>query len=204
MTDRRIGSNRVYADGSALVMHCPLLRAAGPALMLAFFGMACSFIAIAAMVGLLGGSADAMSNLLALAFAGVLVLPLFGIGGLFIAIALWTALNSLTVAAAASGLRAERRWCGILFSRKSVPVETIAAIDSVREARFTGIFSGARHYRLRARSAAGTVVLADHLQGAAQTEEAKQLLIDALKRPELAEGGRRDHVTDSRGTADAA
>jgi hypothetical protein len=204
MNERRIGTTVVHSDASALILHCPALRAAGPALMLAMFGAACSVIAIASMVGLIGASSDAMSNLLAFAFAGVLVLPLFGIGALFIVIALWAALNALTLAVAAGGVRAERRWCGIPLSRRTLQADAITAIDSVRAARFTGIFSGARHYRLLARSAAGALVLADHLQGAAQTEEVKQLLIAALARPELAASGRSDHVTDSRETAGAA
>ena len=204
MSARRIGTTVVEQSPSALVVHCPALRSAGPALMLALFGAACSVIAIASTIGLIGASNDALSNLLALAFAGVLVLPLFGIGALFMAIALWAALNSLTVAVAANGVRAERRWCGIPLSRRSLPAAAIAAIDSVREARFTGIFSGVRHYRLLARSAAGALVLADHLKGGAETEQIKQLLIAALARPELASGGRSDHAVDASEAARAA
>jgi hypothetical protein len=204
VSNRRVGSSIVVNEGDALVVHCPVLRSAGPSLMLAMFGAACSVIAIASTIGLMGAGNDALSNLLALAFAGVLVLPLFGVGALFIVIALWSALNSRTVAAAANGVRVERRWCGIPLSRKSFTVESITALDSVREARFVGIFSGTRHYRLLARSAAGAVVLADHLQGAAQTEEMKQLFLTALARPALVDSGRSDHRSDARETAGAA
>ena len=164
MSTSRIGSCVIVNDGAAVIVHCPALRAAGPALMLA----------------------------------------MFGVGTLFIVSALWSAFNSRSVAVAANGVRVERRWCGILLSTKTVAVETISALDSTREARFAGIFSGARHYRLRARSAAGTVVLADHLQGAAQTEEMTQILLRALARPQLADGARSDHRSDASETAAGA
>lgn len=204
MTTRRIGTTSVYFEATGLVVHCPALRAVVPALMLALFGVACSIIAIASYGGLTGASKDATSAMVALAFAGVFVLPLFALGTLFITIALWTAFNSLTVAAASGGVRAERRWCGIPLQRQNVQVETITAIDSVREARFVGIFSTARYFRLLARSAAGTVVLADHLHGADETEEIKQLLIAALARPTLAAAGRNDHLAGQGATTGTA
>ncbi len=203
MSGRHIGSCVVLEDGAALIVHCPALRSAGAALMLAMFGAACSVIAIAATIGLLGAGSDTLSNLLALAFAGVLVVPLFAIGTLFCAVALWSAFNSRTAAAAAHGVRIERRWCGIPLSRQTLATDSITALESRREARFTGIFSDTRHYRLVARYAAGATVLADHLAGGAQTEEMKKLLLSALARPELADDGRSDHVTDNRAAADA-
>jgi hypothetical protein len=169
--------------------------------MLALFGAACGIIAFASYAGLIGAGNDTTSVMLALAFAGVFVLPLLGLGTLFVAIALWTAFNSLTIAVTSGGLRVERRWCAILFKRRLVAVETITAIESVREARFVGIFSASRHFRLLARSAAATVVLADHLQNAQQTEQLKQLLIAALERPALAAAGRNDHLADAGETA---
>jgi hypothetical protein len=194
VSEQRIGTTLVHNDASALIVHCPALRAAGPALMLALFGAACSVIAFASFAGLVGNGGDANSHLLALAFAGVFVLPLLGIGGLFVAVALWSALNALTVAIASGELRIERRWCGLRLSNKSVRVDAIAAIDCVREARFTGIFGGRRYFRLLARSPAGPLLLADHLNGAEETEAIKTLLVAATGRPELAAGGTCDHL----------
>lgn len=119
MAEHRIGSTQIQQDAAALVLYCPALRSAAPALMLALFGVACSFIALASLSGLVGHGGDGASNLLALAFAGVFVLPLISIGTVFIAIALWTALNALTVAATRREVRADRRWCGLPLARKS-------------------------------------------------------------------------------------
>lgn len=192
MIEQRIGAARVHHDASAVLVHCPALRTAGPALMLALFGTACSFIALASFAGLMGG--EAATSLLALAFAGVFVLPLLAIGALFIAVALWSALNSLTVALSANDLRVERRWCGLLLSRRTQAVPAITAIDCVREARFTGIFGGARSFRLLARAPGGALLLADRLRGAEECERMKRLFAEAARRPDLASGGRREHL----------
>ena len=204
MNERRIGTTVVHSDAAALIVHCPALRTAAPALMLALFGAACSIIALASFAGLVGAGGDAASSLLALAFAGVFVLPLLGIGGLFIVVALWSALNALTVATASGEIRIERRWCGMPLSRKSTAVDAITAIDSVREARFVGIFGGARYFRLLARVPGGPLLLADHLQGADETEQVRQLFIAAMQRPALATDGRCDHLADAVKPADAA
>lgn len=203
MVERRIGSTVVHLDDAALIVYCPALRTAAPALMLALFGAACSIIAIASFVGLIGTGSDAASSMLAFAFAGVFVLPLLGIGGVFMAIGLWSALNSLTVATAAGELRADRRWCGIPLMKKIVPVQSISAIDSVREARFLGIFSSARYFRLLARTPVGAILLADHLKAAEETEQVRQLFVTALARPELAGGGKCEHRADAAETTGA-
>lgn len=197
MAEHRIGSTQIQQDAAALVLYCPALRSAAPALMLALFGVACSFIALASLSGLVGHGGDGASNLLALAFAGVFVLPLISIGTVFIAIALWTALNALTVAATRREVRADRRWCGLPLARKIIRVADIAALDVVREARFLGFFGGVRYYRLLARTAAGSVLLADHLRGAAEVDAVKQLLVEAVGRPALAAGGRCEHAEDA-------
>ncbi len=204
MLERHIGSTVVHQDDAALIVYCPALRTAAPALMLALFGTACSIIAIASFVGLIGTGSDAASSMLAFAFAGVFVLPLLGIGGVFIVIALWSALNSLTVATTAGELRADRRWCGIPLAKKIVPVTSISAIDSVREARFVGIFGSARYFRLLARTPAGALLLADHLKAAEETEQLRRLFIVAMARPELADRGKCEHLTDVAETAGAA
>jgi hypothetical protein len=192
MREQRIGTVRVHRDAHALRAHCPALRTAAPALMLALFGAACSFIALASLVGLMGG--DTASGLLALAFAGVFVLPLLGLGTLFIAVALWSAFNALTATIAAGELCIERRWCGLPLSKKSLDVRAITALDCVREARFTAIFGGARTFRLLARTPGGALLLADHLGGAEECEQVKRLIVDAARRPELAAGGRSEHL----------
>lgn len=197
MSERRIGTTRLQQADGALVVHCPAGRAALPALMLALFGLACSIIAVAAFAGLVGKTGDATSAMLALAFAGVFVLPLLAIGALFIAVALWSACNALTVAANVSELRSERRLCGVLLSKRALPVSELSAIDSQREARFVGIFGGARYYRLIARTPSGHLVLADHLKAAAETEALRQLFISAIARPELDAQGRCEHRDDA-------
>jgi hypothetical protein len=205
MSEFRIGSAIVHRDGAALIVHCPALRNGGASLMLAAFGAACSVIAMASFLGLAGASGTAGSGLLALAFAGVFVLPLLGIGGLFIAIALWNACNALTAATAGGELRVERRWCGMLLSRKSVPVAAIEQIDCAREARFKGLAGGARYYRLIAQTNAGALVLADHLRGDRdETEKARQLFIEAMGRSELAASGRRDDRAAAEAAAETA
>lgn len=194
MAEQRIGSTQIHQDARSLIVYCPALRSAAPALMLALFGTACSFIALTSLTGLVGHGGDGSSNLLALAFAGVFVLPLISIGTLFIAIALWTALNALTVATTHRELRADRRWCGIPLTQKIVAVETIHALDVVRDARFLGFFGGVRHYRLLARTADGNLLLADHLRGADEVDAVKQLFVSALGRPALSENGRCEHA----------
>lgn len=196
MSEFRIGSAIVHNDATALIVHCPALRNAGAAIMLALFGAACSVIAIASFLGLTAAGDTAASSLLALAFAGVFVLPLLGIGGLFAGIALWSAFNALTVATTGGELRVERRWCGMLLSRKTVQVSAIEKMDCVREARFNGIFGGTRFYRLIARTAIGPLVLADHLRGDRdETEKMIQLIVTAIARNDVAATGRRDDQT---------
>jgi len=204
MSEYRIGGAVVHNDATALIVHCPALRNAAASLMLAAFGGACSMIAMMSFLGLVSAGETAASSLLALAFAGVLVLPLLGVGGLFLGIALWNAFNALTVAAANGELRVERRWCGMLLSKKNVPVSAIEQIDCLREARFNGIFGGARFYRLVARTDSGPLLLADHLRGdREETEKARQLFIDAIGRAELAATGRRDDQSAPEPVADA-
>ena len=205
MAERRIGSTQIHQDAASLIVYCPALRSAAPALMLALFGTACSFIALASLTGLVGHG-DGSSNLLALAFAGVFVLPLISIGTVFIAIALWTALNALTVAATQTELRADRRWCGIPLAQKIVAVETIHALDVLRDARFLGFFGGVRYYRLLARTTNSSLLLADHLRGADEVDAVKQLFVSALGRPALSENGRCEHIetTEAAAAADDA
>ena len=205
MAEQRIGSTQIHQDAASLIVYCPALRSAAPALMLALFGTACSFIALASLTGLVGHGGGS-SNLLALAFAGVFVLPLISIGTVFIAIALWTALNALTVAATQTELRADRRWCGIPLAQKIVAVETIHALDVLRDARFLGFFGGVRHYRLLARTTNGSLLLADHLRGADEVDAVKQLFVSALGRPALSENGRCEHIetTEAAAAADDA
>jgi hypothetical protein len=206
MAERRIGSTQIHQDAASLIVYCPALRSAAPALMLALFGTACSFIALASLTGLVGHGGDGSSNLLALAFAGVFVLPLISIGTVFIAIALWTALNALTVAATQTELRADRRWCGIPLAQKIVAVETIHALDVLRDARFLGFFGGVRYYRLLARTTNSSLLLADHLRGADEVDAVKQLFVSALGRPALSENGRCEHIetTEAAAAADDA
>ena len=201
MSEFRIGSAIVHRDGAALIVHCPALRNGGASLMLAAFGAACSVIAMASFLGLAGAGGTAAQSMLALAFAGVFVLPLLGIGAMFIAIALWNACNALTAATAGGELRVERRWCGLLLSRKTVAASAIEQIDCVREARFKKLAGGARFYRLIAQTAIGPLVLADHLRGdREETEKTLGLFVDAIGRRELATNGRRD----DRAAAEAA
>jgi len=203
MTEQRIGSTIVHQDAAALILHCPALRSAGPALMLALFGTACGIIALASFAGLVGSSGDAASRLLALAFGGVFVLPLLGIGVVFVGVALWNALNTLTVATTTAELRMARRWCGIAVARQTATVASINAIDCVREARFTGIFSRARYFRLLARTPGGAVPLADHLNGREESTQVLQLLVDAMRRPDLTDKGRRDDLELPENAGDA-
>ncbi len=182
----RLGAILVTVRGAGLELYFPPLRAAASALMLALFGGACVVLGAAATAGLLQSGDSQTASMLALAFAGVFALPLAGVGLMFIAIALWTAANSLTVEVSNEGLRTARRWCGYTIARREVRGQDIGAIDSCLAAKYVGVFSPTRYYRLLARSRGGALLIADSLKGAAMTEEVKRMIVDHLGLPELA------------------
>ena len=93
---RTLGAILITPRTPGVELHFPPLRAAGSALMLGLFGVACGVIGAAAISGLARSGDSATASLLAIAFAGVFALPLIGLALLFISIAVWTALNSLT------------------------------------------------------------------------------------------------------------
>jgi len=194
---RTVGAIHVTPRESGVGLFFPPMRAAGSALMLALFGMACTMIALAAIAGLAGSGESASASMLALAFAGVFALPLFALGQLFIVIALWAAANSLQVEVDGSGLATVRRWFGCRVARRVLLRDDIAAIDSRLAARFVGVFGSARYYRLIARGRQPhqpAVLIADSLKGPAMTEEYRRLFIEHLALPGLATTGQQAHL----------
>ena len=194
---RTIGAIQVTPRGSGVELYFPPLRAAGSALMLALFGVACTVIGLAATVGLAYSGESASASMLALAFAGVFALPLVALGQLFIVIALWSAANSLEVDVSSAGLATVRRWFGCRVARRVLPREDIAAIDSRLAARYVGAFGNSRYYRLVARGRepdAPPLLIADSLQGPAMTDEIRRLFIEHLAMPGLAAAGELAHV----------
>jgi hypothetical protein len=191
-TPHRLGAILFTPRAQGVELHFPPLRAAGSALMLGLFGVACGVIGAAAVSGLAHSGNSATISMLALAFAGVFALPLTGLGLLFIAIAAWTALNSLTVDVDNTGVRTVRRLLGFEVARHALPRQAIAAIEIRLAAKYIGVFGAQRYYRLAAvgRSAhAGPLILviADSLKGDAMAEEVKNLVIAQLEMPELAQ-----------------
>jgi hypothetical protein len=188
----RLGAILVTTRAQGVELYFPPLRAAGSALMLALFGIACGVIGAAAVSGLARSGDSATASMLALAFAGVFALPLTGLGLAFIAIAVWTALNSLTVEVNNTGLRTVRRWLGFEVARRALPRHEIAAIEIRLTAKYIGVFGALRYYRLIAlgRGAQArhcTLVIADSLQGHAMAEDVKNIIIANLEMPELAQ-----------------
>ena len=218
-TPRAIGPICVTQRGPAIELHFPPLRSAVPALMLALFGAACGVIGGAAISGVLRSGGSESASLLALAFAGVFALPLTAVGLLFIGIAIWTAASSFTVEVSPDGLRLERRCCGFTIAREVMPREDIMAIDVRLAAKYIGVFSATRYYRLiaRNRGSAGLtlhevsrsgrmtefhnrgLLIADSLQGSDMTEEVKRMIIGHLDLPQLATSGETAHL-GARGT----
>ena len=191
-----IGAIRVTPRGTGVRLYFPPLRAAGSALMLALFGIACTIIGLAAISGLVRSGESASASMLALAFAGVFALPLFALGQLFIAIALWAAANSLQVEVDSTGISTVRRWFGWCMARRVLRRDDIAAIDSRLAARYVGAFGGSRYYRLIARRRnpdLPPVFIADSLKGPDMTEEIRRLFIEHLALPGLYEAGEQAH-----------
>lgn len=197
-TPRNIGAVRVTRRGPVSDLYFPPLRAAGSALMLAFFGVACSVIGLAAISGLARSSDAEAANMLALAFAGVFALPLFALGQLFIMIALWTAANSLTVEISHAGLRTVRRCFGLLLGRHTMPREEITALDARLAAKYVGVFGAARYYHLVARSRNRTLLIADSLKGPDVTENVRNMIIEQLGMPELVAASNKVPAADGR------
>jgi hypothetical protein len=195
-TPRHIGPVRITPLPSGIALYFPPLRAAASALMLAFFGVACSIIALAAMAGLVRSGDTEAASMLAFAFAGVFALPLFALGQVFIAVALWTAANSLQVEITDAGLTTVRRWFGYVVARRSAGSADVNAVESRLDAKYMGAFGALRYYRLFARSRLlpGGVLIADSLRGAELTEEIRQLVIEHLRLPALAAAGVQAHI----------
>lgn len=190
----RFGALLVTPRARGVEMYLPPLRAAGSALMLALFGVACTVIGAAAVSGLARSGESATASMLALAFAGVFALPLAGLGLLFLAIAVWTALNSLTVEIDSTGLRTVRRCLGYEVARHVLPRHEISAIDISLTAKYIGVFGAQRYFRLIARNRDAqarprNLVVADSLKGHAMAEDVKDFVIAQLEMPELARAG---------------
>jgi hypothetical protein len=199
-TPLRLGAIRVTTRAPGVDLYFPPLRAAGSALMLALFGVACGVIGAAAVAGLVRSGSSEAATMLALAFAGVFALPLTGLGLVFIAIALWTALNSLTVEVDIAGLRTARRWLGFEVARRTLPRHEIAAIEIRPTAKYIGAFGALPYYRLVARgrdSQAQTrsLLIADSLKGQAMAENVKNIIITNLGMPELAQASTRSIIS---------
>jgi hypothetical protein len=192
-----VGAIRVTPLASGSELYFPPLRAAGSALMLALFGLACSMIGLAAVAGLARSGETAAASMLALAFAGVFALPLLALGQTFIAIAVWTAANSLRVEVGSGGLRMVRNLFGYPVVRRGIAGADITAIESRLAARYVGAFGGTQYYRLFARvhNFPRPLLIADSLRGSAMTEEIRQLVITQLARPALAAAGVQAHLT---------
>ena len=199
MTDsatRSIGAIQVTPRADGIGLYFPPMRMAGSALMLALFGIACTVIGMASILGLTHSGESASASMLAFAFAGVFALPLVALGQLFIAIALWSAANSLEVEAGRAGLLAVRCWFGWRVARRVLPREDIAAIDSRLAARYLGAFGNSRYYRLVARTRTPnlpSMLVADSLRGPDMTDEIRRLLIEHLGIPALASSGELAH-----------
>jgi len=193
---RTIGAIHVAPLASGIALIFPALRAAGSALMLALFGVACSIIGLAAIAGLVRSADTAAASMLALAFAGVFALPLLLLGQLFIVIAVWTAANSFCVEVTSGGLNVVRNLFGYTVARRALAGDDITAIDSRMAARYVGAFGPARYYRLfaRSRNSPRPLLIADSLRGPAMTEEIRQLVIGQLARPALAAAGVHAHL----------
>ena len=196
-TVRTLGAVRITPLACGMELYFPPLRAAGSALMLALFGLACSMIGLAAVAGLARSGETAAASLLALAFAGVFALPLLALGQIFIVIAVWTAANSLRVEVGNAGLGMVRSLFGYAIVRRGIAGENITAIDSRLAAKYVGAFGDTRYYRLfaRVRNLPRPLLIADSLRGPAMTEEIRQLVIAQLARPALAAAGVQAHLT---------
>jgi hypothetical protein len=196
-TPKSVGAIRITPLASGSELYFPPLRAAGSALMLALFGLACSMIGLAAVAGLARSGDTAAASMLALAFAGVFALPLLALGQVFIAIAVWTAANSLRVEVGSAGLRMVRNVFGYPVVRRGIAGADITAIESRLAARYVGAFGGTRYYRLfaRVRNFPRPLLIADSLHGPAMTEEIRQLVVAHLARPALAAAGVQAHLT---------
>jgi hypothetical protein len=196
-TPKSIGAIRITPRAAGIELYFPPLRAAGSALMLASFGLACSMIGLAAVAGLVRSGDTATASLLALAFAGVFALPLLALGQIFIVIAVWTAANSLRVEVGSAGLGMVRSLFGYPVVRRGIAGENITAIDSRLAAKYVGAFGDTRYYRLfaRVRNFPRPLLIADSLRGPAMTEEIRQLVIAQLARPALATAGLQAHLT---------
>src|SRR5688572_27902849 len=97
----------------------------------------------------LGGAA-----VLTLVLTAVVVYPVILFGALFVLIALSAVATSLTVEIGHAGITTVRRLFGVRYSHKSVPIETIVALERepIRAPRGLG---GAIHYRLSVKQAGG-------------------------------------------------
>lgn len=189
------GAFRLLPLEAGIALYFPPLRAAGAALMLGLFGVACSMIALASIGGLARSGETETASMLALAFAGVFALPLFLLGQLFLATALWTAGNSLYVEIGANGIRTERKWLGYPIARRAIAARDIGAVESRLGAKYLGVFSGARYYRIVAapRGPARALLIADSLHGRAETEQARRLVLEHLRVPALDAAGKQAH-----------
>lgn len=183
---RSIGPVRVTKRGTVIELYFPPLRAAGSALMLALFGVACCVIGGTAASGLLHSGPSSTANLLAFAFAGVFALPLVGLGLWFITIAIWTAANSLTVEISTAGLRTERRCLGYSFARRELRRDDIATIDARLAAKYIGVFDAVRYYRLFAQGRDRALLIADSLKGPGVADNVRNMIVEQLGIPELA------------------
>jgi hypothetical protein len=193
---RTVGAICIMPRAGSIGLYFPPLRAAASALMLAFFGIACSVIGLAALSGLARSGESAAASMVALAFAGVFAAPLFALGQVFIVIAVWTAANSLQVEVSGEGLRSVRRCFGCAVATRTLAREEIAAIDSRLAAKYIGVFGATRYYRLFARtqSSGASLLIADSLRGPDMTEEIRQLVIEHLGLPAPNATARLAHV----------
>lgn len=156
-------------------LNFPPLRDRRVALPLAIFGLiACALAAIGVAVMLSSDTGGPVAAILMVIF----VAPLGVFGAIFVALALYMALNGLSVTVGDEGIETRRTIFGFLVARKRIGRSELRTIEPEIASRYQSVFDTEPTYLLVARDATRRmrVIVAESLRGEARMGEVRSLI----------------------------
>jgi len=168
----RIISNGVcltrLSDG--IELYFPPFRAAGAALSLGLFGLACLIPGLFAALAVAPLAVSDASGMIAIWLMSIFILPFIAFGVLFLALAGYRLTNSLKVIVTSSYIRTLRGFLGFPLWERRVIQGDISALDPVAAGRYRWLRDAVPLYDLvvRAKTSAGrdwSITVAERLRG---------------------------------------
>ena len=169
---------RVTRTPRGVELYFPPLRHVGTALALGLFGAITAALGAAGSLALLHGALGDTSGIMSAVLVASFAVPFALFGVVFVALAIYMAMNALTVQVDAVAISAHRTLLGMSLARRGMAASEVQSIEPQIATRDQSPFTAEPVYRLYAidRERARRIVVAESLTGDALMQKVKEIL----------------------------